>query len=82
MTSVDGVNVGASAPDLVSEQSHVLMLAVEDQKALQVTTAVTIVAFTTQTVVPTRRHYHHHASPLLLQRQDGPCWYPLSLSRR
>jgi hypothetical protein len=48
-----GVSVGATASALVDNvQTPALTLAVEDQKALWVTTAVTTVAFTTQTVVP------------------------------
>ena len=74
-TSADGVSVGATASALVGNvQTPALTLAVEDQKALWVTTAVTTVAFTSQTVVPNIVHiHHHHAAPQLLQRQDGPC---------
>jgi hypothetical protein len=52
-TSEDLVSAGANAPALVGTvQSPAFALATADQKALQATTAVTTVTFTTQTQIP------------------------------
>ncbi len=79
-TSADGVSVGATASALVGNvQTPALTLAVEDQKALRVTTAVTTVAFTTQTVVLNGGnivHIHHHTAP---STASAPRW-PLLVS--
>jgi hypothetical protein len=53
-TSVDAVSAGASVPALAGPtvQSASITLAAADQKALQATTAVTTVTFTTETSIP------------------------------
>jgi len=59
-----GVSVGATASALMGNvQTPALTLAVEDHKALWVTTAGGNIVHI----------HHHHAAPQLRQRQDGPC---------